>query len=70
MVGIKNHANIFCLFSFADLQSPSDHNNRGVCFGPFHQNVASFQSSVAVNFNVKLKVYLYMHGNNDNFLVL
>ena len=32
--------------------------------------MARFWSSVVVIFNEKLKVYLNMHGNNNDFLVL
>ena len=35
-----------------------------------HINFASFWSSVNVNFNVKLKIYLQTHGSNNNILVL
>ena len=32
-------------------------------------NVANFWSSVVVNFNAKLKTYLYVHGSNNIVLV-
>ena len=30
----------------------------------------NFWSTVVINFNVELKIYLYMHGSNNIFLVL
>ena len=34
------------------------------------KNVASFCSSALVTFDVNLKVYLYVHGYNNNFFVV
>ena len=78
---MQSHASMFYLVKFADSYSHSHYNNCGVCFGSFHHLFAlhsiykmllAFEAVDLLTSMYKkyIKVYLYMHGSINNFLVL
>ena len=78
LAGIQNWTKILQLFKFIDSYMVAIRTMECIfihsiisLFYVFHiQNVTSFSNSVVVNFNKKLKIYVYLHGSNKNNLKL